>query len=52
STADVVVAATPVDIAAILDLNKPVVRARYDYADRGDTSLGSIVDRFLDERSL
>ena len=52
SAADVVVAATPVDIAAILDLNKPVVRARYDYADRGDTSLGSIVDRFLDERSL
>ncbi|MBT5107496.1 MAG: GTPase [Rhodospirillaceae bacterium] len=57
SAADVVVAATPVDIAAILDLNKPVVRAHYDYADRGEPTLsaptlGAIVDQFLDERKL
>jgi predicted GTPase len=52
STADVVVAATPVDLAAILPLDKPVFRSRYEYADIGADTLGSIIDRFLDERGL
>jgi predicted GTPase len=45
--ADVVVAATPIDLAALLAINKPVVRARYDYADAGEPTLGSVVDAFL-----
>lgn len=52
STADVVVAATPVDLAALLRPRLPVVRARYDYADAGEPTLGSLVDAFLLQRGL
>lgn len=52
SAADLVVAATPVDLAAILDLNKPVVRARYDYDDWGTPTVGEFVDAFLRERGI
>ena len=47
SAADVVVSATPLDLGALVRLDKPVVRARYEYADAGEPTLGSIVDRFL-----
>ncbi len=47
SAADVVVAATPADLAALIRIDKPVVRARYEYADAGEPTLGSLVDRFL-----
>ena len=50
SEADVVVAATPIDLAALVRLEKPVVRARYEFADAGEPTLGSVVDRFLAER--
>jgi predicted GTPase len=52
SDAEVVVAATPVDLATILDIDKPVVRARYEYADLGTPNLSGIVDGFLDARGL
>jgi predicted GTPase len=45
--ADVVVAATPMDIAALLSIATPVVRARYEFADAGDPTLGALVDTFL-----
>jgi predicted GTPase len=47
AAADVVVAATPLDLAALLPLEKPVVRARYEFAEAGDPTLGSVVDAFL-----
>ena len=50
--ADVVVAATPCDLAALLKLDKPVVRARYDFADAGEPTLAAIVDGFLGRRML
>ena len=50
SEADVVVAATPIDLAALVTLDKPVVRARYEFADAGEPTLGAVVDRFLAER--
>ncbi len=40
-------AATPLDLAALLALEKPVVRARYEFADAGEPTLGSVVDAFL-----
>jgi predicted GTPase len=43
----VVVAATPLDLAALIALEKPVVRARYEFADAGEPTLGSLVDAFL-----
>ena len=45
--ADVVVAATPIDLAARLGLDMPVVRARYDFAEAGEPTLGATVDAFL-----
>lgn len=45
--ADVVVAGTPIDLAALITLNKPVVRARYGYADAGKPGLGEWLDDFL-----
>ena len=48
SDAEVVVSGTPIDLAALVPLSKPVVRARYEYADAGDPTLGPLVDAFLD----
>jgi predicted GTPase len=47
AAADVVVAATPLDLAALIAIDKPVVRARYEFADAGEPTLGSLVDAFL-----
>ena len=41
--ADVVVSGTPVDLAALLDPGKPVIRARYEYADTGSPTLWEAV---------
>jgi predicted GTPase len=48
SGADLVVAATPIDLAALVHPRTPVVRARYDYADAGEPTLGAQVDAFLE----
>jgi predicted GTPase len=45
--ADVVVAATPLDLAALIALEKPVVRARYEFEEAGEPTLLSLVDAFL-----
>jgi predicted GTPase len=45
--ADVVVAATPLDLAHLIRVNKSVVRARYEFAEAGEPTLGSLVDDFL-----
>jgi predicted GTPase len=47
---DVVVAATPMDLAALIDLNKPVVRARYEFAETAPPGLAGIVADFLSRR--
>lgn len=45
--ADLVVAATPIDLASFLGLRKQVVRARYEFADMGAPSLADVVDAVL-----
>ena len=45
--ADVVVSATPIDLAALIAINKPVVRARYEFAEAGEPTLGHVVEAFL-----
>jgi predicted GTPase len=50
--ADIVVAGTPIDLARIVETAKPVVRARYSYADAGEPTLGGCLDAFLKERGL
>ena len=47
--ADVVVAATPIDLAALIALDAPVVRARYEYADSETPGLAAVLERFLTE---
>lgn len=48
SSAELVVSATPVDLARLLDVSKKIVRARYEFAEAGEPTLTAIVDRFVD----
>jgi predicted GTPase len=49
---DVVVAGTPIDLAALAPLNKPVVRARYEFAEVETPGLGGEIERFLERAGL
>jgi predicted GTPase len=40
---DVVLAATPIDLTKLIDINKPVQRIRYEYRDHGDPTLESVI---------
>jgi len=44
---DVVVSATPMDLAAAIEIRHPVVRAFYDYVEIGEPPLSRLVDAFL-----
>ena len=50
--AEVVVSATPCNLASLIALNKPVVRARYDFAEAGAPELSSLIDTFMREQGL
>jgi len=50
SKAELVVAATPIDLAAALGLGKPVLRVRYELEERDDPGLGAVIDRFVESR--
>ena len=41
-------AAAAVVVARLISLEKPVVRARYGYADAGEPGLGTFIDDFLE----
>lgn len=49
--ADVVISATTADLAELIDINKPVVRARYEFSEAGEPGLGEILETFLKERN-
>jgi len=40
-------AATPIDITHIMRITRPVVRARYKFAEAGTPTLGSLIEDFL-----
>ena len=48
--ADVIVAGTPVDLAGLMKLNKPILRARYEFAELERPGLWEAVEQFLDRR--
>ena len=48
SAAEVVLAATPIDLARLGGIDKPVVRARYRYTDAGVPTLAEVVLQRLD----
>jgi predicted GTPase len=50
--ADVVVAATPSNLSSLMILNKPVVRARYEFAESGKPSLSELIEQFLARKNL
>lgn len=50
--ADVVVAATPIDLSALVSLNKPLVRARYEFAETEERGLAAIVEAYLERAGL
>jgi predicted GTPase len=50
SAAEVVVAGTPIDLAAVLGLTKPVVRVHYELDDLDRPGLGALIDDFVATR--
>ena len=40
---DMVLAATPIDLTKLIDINKPVQRIRYEYRDHGEPTLAQIL---------
>jgi predicted GTPase len=49
---DYVVAATPADLARLIPLDKPVVRAVYEFAECGEPTLSALLDSFLTRLGL
>ncbi len=47
SDAEVIVAGTPIDLAALLEIDRPVVRARYRFEEDSKPGLGDVIDRFV-----
>lgn len=45
--ADIVISATPLDLAALIAVNKPIIRARYEFAEVAEPGLGTLVDDFV-----
>jgi predicted GTPase len=50
--ADLVVAATPCDLSALIEIDKPVVRVRYEFAEVGEPRLSDLVEAFLVQKGL
>ncbi len=50
--AEVVVAATPVNLGALIRVSRPLVRARYEFAEVDSPGLAGELDRFLDRIGL
>ena len=47
SSAEVVVSATPIDLARLIQCDRPIVRARYEYAPDEGEGLAPYIDAFL-----
>jgi predicted GTPase len=45
---DVIVLGTPIDLAAMIEVNKPIRRSRYEFADLEEPGLEAAVEQFLD----
>jgi predicted GTPase len=50
--ADAVISATPLDLQALVAVDKPIIRARYDYADAGEPTLADLLGRFLERAAV
>lgn len=52
SEAEIVVSGTPCDLAALIAIDKPVLRARYGFVESEEPGLGAAFDGFLARRGL
>jgi len=52
SGADLVVSATPADLARLIALDLPIIRARYDYEELDTPGLAARLDAFLERRRV
>ncbi len=52
SGADLVISATPADLARLIALDLPIIRARYDFEELETPGLATQVDAFLDRRRV
>lgn len=52
SGADVVVSGSPIDIASLIELRMPVVRARYEFSEVGEPVLAERIENFLRSQGL
>jgi len=43
-----VVSATPVDLARLMTIDKPLMRVRYSYRDNSEPTLGDLVKELLE----
>ena len=50
--AEVVVSATPCDLNHLINVNKPIIRARYEYADASGLKLAEVLDDFIRQCKL
>jgi predicted GTPase len=48
---DLVLLATPIDLAKLLSIDKPTQRIRYEYEDHGDPTLESVLLKRMDASS-
>ena len=49
---DVVIMATPCDLSKLIKVEKPVVRARYEFVEAGELKLGKLIEVFLQKSGL
>jgi predicted GTPase len=52
SAADAVISGTPADLSHLIELNKPVIRARYEFAEVGEPRLSVLIENFLRSRGV
>jgi predicted GTPase len=50
--ADAVIAGTPADLTRLIEIDKPVVRARYEFAEVGEPRLSTLIESFLNRRGI
>jgi predicted GTPase len=49
---DGIISGTPIDLSALIQVNKPILRARYEFADLDKPGLAAVVEQFLDRLGL
>ena len=52
SDCDLVLFATPIQLTRIVSINKPAIRVRYEYEDKGSPALQDVLLSELKERGL